>query len=1358
MAESNEQDPITGRKLPRLVNYNNQTSVVPNNNYGDIKLPTVNRNFNTSGVQLVDYTESGYDNPGGTYVEDLPNLNSIRAKNQGFFSTLGNGLGRAALNIIPTIVGNVASILDFEDYVNKDNEVGNSITRAMEEFKQTVNQDILPIYQENPGEAFNISDSAWWIENGSSLVESIGAFAATGAGIGALFKTAGKGLSMINGLSKLGNAGKAAATILSATGLNQAESITTAMQVYDTTYQAAVENGQSEEQAKQSAADAASYSVNINRANIALNLTSAGAFIRSPKMTRQIREAFTGTGRKQILNEGLQEYGEETLNYIAQKEGERLGQAKATGKEYSYDFKNTVKDALSAEGIESGVLGFIGGAGQTGLTRAYNRMTGEGQRQDDLYNNQQESIARIQGLQNAGVVPNVTNIFNSIEKNTKLQNDIDNAITAGNDLEAKRLQYQLLNQQLADSLENGTVDQLESVYTDIEGLTSEEAQNKGLEVDPKSPYNYKKKAAEAIQLIKDAEDGYLDIANKGYVNPDEVLDTYIQNKVLSRLLNSTIQEANPIHTEALNDKVNLGIQADLNSENPPKELTDLPSYQNYKLYQNMLDIIRKEVVDNNAKYAELTSNEYQEKLFNERQEKLKKGLEEAEIKLKKEADKEVKKRQKEVKKKVDESKEEVPFDDVPMPDLENDTTSDDDLFNLEEAELEVTDIPEESSIPLEENSLEPEVTDPDYITPEEQTTANIVEQEEVNEAVKQDKEDGKVKPVDLDKANNHIKFENLTRQRDVANTIISLNVEYIETVSAGEEGINTISIQDRYDEDGELLINENFDSRLQSPNQFEVGQDVNIIIPSFEQIGGTFLEREYNQAIDSIDSFPIAFTDNTGKIIGFLPTQDNVRRRVNEDFREVELIKNKELRELIFNNRDTNYTVKITRKSPGSLLVNKSTKSLYNALGDGTKLANDVSIGIYKDSMLQTSLGSATTKSLINKSDLQTGYIYSILPTAESGNYIATPMDINSIGEDNARTVLKLVQLYKASDRTNAHKDLVIERNELAREIDLSNTNQLNDVISTIMYTSSSDSNYMFKLGKTKLVLGTTSDMNFTWDDVMSNPITQARIVDILSNRYHAVQLSKFGQRFNQYKVNQDNKIEQIRHNNYFDYLNSDNVIKTNVQGFPITGENNQYYFTGQSVIEFSNPIIEEAEPATKVVETRQVAEKSTKAKNKLGVKYKPNIINNKVNILDDLPEVYSNVEGFKKSLDNIKDDYQYIIYTDVTKKLVNAYQKAFNKPVTDFEYKDVYKVIAFVDPMNKDIFGAMLNDPKGAKKYISDIYDRNRGFFISSLEYKREIQSKNRPQIEEDFNYIASQSNKSLDDQAKDLIKKCGS
>lgn len=1229
------------------------------------------------------YTKSQYDNP-NMYAEDINNINSIRAENQGFFDTLGNGLGRAALNIIPTVIGNVASILDFEDYVNQDNEVGNDITRAMEDFKASVNKDYLPIYQRNPGESFNLGDSAWWIENGASLVESIGAFAATGAGIGAAFNAAGKGLSMINGLSKLGQAGKAAATILSATGLNQAESITTAMQVYDTTYKSAIENGQSDDKAKQSAADAATYSININRANIALNLTSAGAFIRSPNITRSIRHAFTGAGGKEMLGEGLQEYAEETLNYVAQKEGERLGQAKAQGKDYKYQFQNSVNDALSAEGIESGVLGFIGGAGQTGLTRAYNRMTGEAQRQDNLYNNQQESINRIKGLQNAGVVPNVTNVFNSMEKNTKLQNDIDTAIKAGNDTEVKKLQYQLLNTQLSDSLENGTVDQLESVYTNLQNLTVEQAEAKGLDTDPKSPYNYKKKATEAIQLIKDAEDGYLNIANKGYINPDEVLDTFIQAKTLNRLLDSTIQEFNPIHTQALQDKINLGITADLNSETPPKELTDLPSYQNYKRYQTMLDVIRKEVVNNNAKYTELTSDEYQKNLFNERQEKLKKALEEAEIKAKKEADKEVEKRQKEVAKDVKKKKtaasetntrviydengnakeildnQENPIQETPAPTLE-------DEINPQEATLEPENIPgfvpNESedtnekeitdsdyiihTIPIEiydeENNLL-HTSDPNYITPEEQAVANIVEQEEVNEAVKQNKEDGLVRRVELEKVNRNLDIRDDSFKREVGNTIISLNVDYVENILGDVDSkTNNYKIYDTFDEDGTLIINENFDSRLQSPNQFGIGQDVNIIIPSFEQIGGTFLEREYNQAIDSIDSFPIAFTDNTGKIIGFLPTQDNIRRRVNEDFKEVELLKNRQLREYIYDNQDKNFTVKITRKSPGSLLVNKSTKSLYNALGDGSKLANDVTLGIFKDSMLQTSLGSSTTKSLINKStdlglQLQEGYLYSILPTAEKGNYIATPMDINPIGEDNARTILKLVQLYKASDKTNAHKDLVAERNELAREVDLANNTQLNDTISSIMYTSSTDSNYMFKLGKTKLVLGTTSDMNFAWEDVMSNSDVQAKIVDILSKRYHAVQLSKFGQRFNQYKVNQDNRIEQVRHNNYFDYLNSNNVVKTNVQGFPVTGENNQYYFTGQSVIEFSNPIIEEAEPATKVVETRQVAEKPTKAKNKLGIKYKP----------------------------------------------------------------------------------------------------------------------KNRPQIEEDFNYIASQSNKSLDQQAEDLIKKC--
>lgn len=146
MAEINEQDPITGRSLPRLVNYNGSDPTKPVikplpklKSYSSAPALPKSQMGSTGDVGLYDYTQSSYDNP-QTYVEDLPNLNEIRAENQGFAPTLMNGLGRVLTNIVPTVVGNVASILDLEDYANQDAEVGNSITRAMEDYLMVVSE------------------------------------------------------------------------------------------------------------------------------------------------------------------------------------------------------------------------------------------------------------------------------------------------------------------------------------------------------------------------------------------------------------------------------------------------------------------------------------------------------------------------------------------------------------------------------------------------------------------------------------------------------------------------------------------------------------------------------------------------------------------------------------------------------------------------------------------------------------------------------------------------------------------------------------------------------------------------------------------------------------------------------------------------------------------------------------------------------------------------------------------------------------------------------------------------------------------------------------------------------------------
>ena len=1240
-----------------------------------LKNNTPQSDFTTgSSNTYVDYTESGYD-PYQVSKEDVPVLDSIRAENQGFLPTLGNAIGRAAVNIIPTVIGNAASILDFEDYINQDAEVGNNITKAMEDFKSSINQDVFPIYRRNPNESLDIGDSAWWLENGGSLVESIGAFAITGAGLGAGFNLLGKGLGTIQGLSQLGQYGKAAATILSSTALNQAESITTAMQVYDNT----IRNGGT----PQDAAEAAAYSININRANILLNLTSAGAFIRSPKLTRQVREAFGTNLGNRLLSEGGQEYAEESINFLAQKEGERFGEAVAKKRDYKYDFSKSIDDLLSAEGFEAGLLGFIGGVGQTAVTHKYNKLIGRGKEEDQLFRQQQESLNRIDNLAYANNLKDVSSVFKSIEENTKIQKDIEAAVEANDDLKANQLKYKLFQNQVFDAFSNGTTEQLENTYKDIQSLNTEEAKIKGLDTDPKSEFYYKTKAAEALDAIKTFEDIYNEVIPKNYLNAGEVFNNLIENKNLNKQINDLRVHLADFKRDLLSEKLNLDIEDSIDDDKSTA-IQNLSSYKAYKTIEDHMNSLKNQLKTNVSNYAKLTSTETQKSILDTQVAEEEKVAQKAAKEARKQEEKEIKSRQKEVKKKADKI-EKVKTEEPELVEPVNVTEKSSKLDNLlklynkaqqeyDEANYNGTEeeynkalaklqqigdeidkidpnyfenkrkesgftfqtteeldipIPTIESTEVPEFTISPaelELTDETYLTPEEKAVVSIVDHEESVAKSKLEVEDGLTKNIPEERVlqlqKDIIIDESI--KRSVGNTIISLNINYRE-----DSKLNTLtdtvtsSIEDIFTADGNLDIVENFDSRLQDPNQFNTGTEVNIIIPTYQDILSKgvqdYLESDYNTDIQSVERLPIAFTDSTGKIIGYLPTTDNVRKRVVDTNLELEIQKNKELREFISSNKDKSISVKITRKSSGTPLFTLNKNSIYDGLGNGNSLSEDVNIAIVKDNKLQIGINNIFNGKLKNPDNLENGVVYSITPTADGSTYHVLPMEVSNIGETNARTVLTLLQLYKANPSFKAHEQLINHRNELAKEIDLSSLKELTEALESILYINNDNDRYMLKLGEKNLNLGLTSDKTFAWTDVMSDDTIQDKIVEILSKRYYAVKLADFGKRFNQYKL-VEGKINQIRHNNYFDYLNTESVITTNLKGQPIEGTD-KLYFTAQSVIEFTDPIVGDRST-------------TTEAKVEIPVETKPK----KVSRLG---------TNLKRRGDSISDDFNFITTID---------------------------------------------------------------------------------------------------------------
>ena len=460
--------------------------------------------------------------------EDL-SQQKARAYTQPWTEQLGRGLGRAALNIIPSIIGNAASIIDFEDYWNQDKEVGNAVTRAMEDLKQSTNE-AMPIYRENPGQPLDMGDSGWWYENGSQIAESAAAFVITGYGLGAGLTKGAQALRWMLSLGKTTEltAGMRGATaLLNATGLNQAEGMTTAIGVYDKILEQGKEQGLDEKTSMEKAADAAAYSININRANILLNLTSAAALMKSPGTTRALIKRM-GAAKAMGL-EGAQEYTEEVVNLYAERMGMAAGEDLLAGDENQQSFSLTdiAELATTPEGLEAGILGAFGGIAQTGGTKAIQALSRD-QATQERENSQKEYIKNLETILQENNVPNLTNTMKAAASTAKrveqkmalLQKE---ELTEADERMINALDASILRDQAKYAFDLGTTESLLDMYEKIEQLSPEQAAAKGYtaeQLKEDSPLFYKTKAKDVKKNILNLEKIYQ--RSQKYENSDQI--------------------------------------------------------------------------------------------------------------------------------------------------------------------------------------------------------------------------------------------------------------------------------------------------------------------------------------------------------------------------------------------------------------------------------------------------------------------------------------------------------------------------------------------------------------------------------------------------------------------------------------------------------------------------------------------------------------------------------------------------------------------------------------------------------------------------------------------------------------------
>jgi hypothetical protein len=482
MGKQRKVDTVTGNKVGKLDKL--QQKAPPKKEWAIDPEKIIERDVYHGQEKSYEPLPLDYFEPFDDYIDpmfsrsgqySLKDLNAMRADNQSTGEQLRNGLGRIAVNIVPQVVSGFSSMLDVKGYFDAEHAANNALVQWAQDVKGW-SEEAMPIYEQDPGKPMAMDDPAWWISRGSGLIESIAAFAAQGMGAGKIASASMKGLgAAVRGKdifkAILGKAGPAASKralqgssgLLTSVMLNQSEATIEAAQVYQDTYEGALQRGENIREAQTKAAEAAATTMRLNRINILLNLTSASAFVTPTSFTRQLLKAPSFKRNMGALAmEGGQEAMEELINHVASQ----AGIAKGEGREYT--FQDALNDMGSMEGFEAAFLGALGGIGQKGGTNLLRRSKyGAASTRDEdgnrisafeserrRYEKQQQVINE---LKEQGV--KVTDSLKGIKDQIVFGEKVMNAETQE---EIEELRGQLFEEQALKAFQSGTTEILEN--------------------------------------------------------------------------------------------------------------------------------------------------------------------------------------------------------------------------------------------------------------------------------------------------------------------------------------------------------------------------------------------------------------------------------------------------------------------------------------------------------------------------------------------------------------------------------------------------------------------------------------------------------------------------------------------------------------------------------------------------------------------------------------------------------------------------------------------------------------------------------------------------------------------------------
>lgn len=562
-----------------------------------------NDNNSLQGFKSIDKDLESFTDILGENIDPFADdLEKRRAQGQSNWSQLGNGVLRLA-NVVPGVVGGLASAFDIPSYFNTS-DTSNWLTDYTNEVQEEL-REATPIYKENPDQAFDMADPAWWIEGGSDTIKSAAEFIVEGIVLGGVGKAVGSGLKAIRNLNKSKLFSTAAAGLkkgdsfkkiqdfagasANAYVLNHIETLMETNDVYNQTLTYNMDSGTSFAESKELASKAAAMTAQINKLNFLLNITSAGKLLKSNPLTRNILKPKTLLGGvKEIAFESGQESIEELVNHIGAESGKAIGR----GKE-SIGATDVIEYLSQDQAWGAAFWGAMGGTFQTGGTKLKDQVqkvdTEKGrvsvsQSEQDNYETQQGLLSEYDKAAKDSNSKSATDIFNDLGDQIVLNNQILDAQEAKDYQKVEELEKVSLISQANAAFKSGTTEKLIELY-------------KGFENGPQQadmPNDYKEKAQKAVETIERLENVYN--RSQDFVNQKEVF--------LNRAFREEmILQYDRISDDITSQKLGLGEQvARIAKKYGIPELSEVAGEERLSYDLNTLDLNPGKTTEQTSKY------------------------------------------------------------------------------------------------------------------------------------------------------------------------------------------------------------------------------------------------------------------------------------------------------------------------------------------------------------------------------------------------------------------------------------------------------------------------------------------------------------------------------------------------------------------------------------------------------------------------------------------------------------------------------------------------------------------------------------------------------------------------------------